>query len=140
MEEDWKEKLGFVTIPCASSGQSYNIERAVDLSQLLEDPPKPGDAFEINLSSAQFERGPGIEWWNWGNLEGDLKGKKLGWRGDPKLNEKSREEEGKKLPHDLVLSFENWRDAEDDEGNQMVWLEIVFGSDRDLVRVEVVES
>ena len=62
---------------------------------------------------------------------------KLRYRGDPLYNDKDREEERKHLPDDLVLGYDNWRDEEDDEGNQMVRLEVEF--EETPVNVEVVD-
>jgi hypothetical protein len=92
---------------------------------------------QFRLDDAPYDRSPGIEWWNWGALDAELKGKKLGYVADPVLNEKSREEAAKKIPGDLVLGYDNWKDGEDEEGNEMVWLEVDF--DEGSVEVDVGE-
>ncbi|KAF2127462.1 hypothetical protein P153DRAFT_398794 [Dothidotthia symphoricarpi CBS 119687] len=128
-KEDWQQILGFVTIPSLESGQVYTVDRELDISSLPEEHTltlSKGETVHFRLEGNNFRRSPGIEWWNWGDLNPDFKGKKLGYRGDPWLNDKDREEERKLLPPDLVLGYENWRDPEDDDGNEMVWLEMEF--------------
>ena len=97
------------------------------------------DGFEVKLNSAFLRhRWPGVRWWNWGDLEGDLKGKVLGDRTDPSLNSMDRETERKKLPDNLVLPYAAWEDFEDEEGNEFVWLEVEF--DETSMGVKVVEA
>ncbi|KAF2175778.1 hypothetical protein K469DRAFT_701474 [Zopfia rhizophila CBS 207.26] len=138
-EGDWQQKLGFVTIPPASSGKSYSVTREIELGEVFETDGlvKERGVFEVKLDDMSFKKSPGIEWWNWGDLEGEFKGKKLSYRADPKLNDKNREEERKKLPDDVVLPYGCWKNTEDDEGNQMAWLEVDF--DERPLRVEIVE-
>jgi hypothetical protein len=137
-EEDWQEKLGFITIPAMSSEAAYTIDREIDLSYLSNEcKPKllEGGNIEFKLVNEAYKNSPKMAWWNWGDLEGDLKGKKLGYRSDPVLNDKDREEERKHLPNDLALGFDNWRDTEDDEGNEMIRLEVEW--DNSTVSVQV---
>jgi hypothetical protein len=79
---------------------------------------------ECRLVDWVFLNSPQIAWWNWGDLEGNLKGKKLGCRSDPLFNDKARDGERKALPDDLVLGLDNWRYAEGDRRNEMVRLEV----------------
>ncbi|WEW57134.1 hypothetical protein PRK78_002594 [Emydomyces testavorans] len=136
-EDDWQQKLGFITLPPAASGGSYSVTREVNFTELLgaDVSQKVGTIFGLELHPSGLMGTPGIEWWNWGDLEGELKGKNLGYRGDPKLNDKNREEEKKTLG-DIVLPFGCWEDTEDDEGNEMVWLEVEF--DNQVIDVELV--
>ncbi|KAF2034828.1 hypothetical protein EK21DRAFT_107457 [Setomelanomma holmii] len=128
MADDWQEELGFATIPSLQSGDAYTVDRTIRLDAFETSRVAsfvPGQTLRFHLSEGRNL--PGIEWWNWGALDRELKSKKLGYRGDPIYNDKDREEERKHLPDDLVLGYDNWRDVEDDEGNQMVRLEVVFG-------------
>jgi hypothetical protein len=81
---------------------------------------------QLKLVDWEFENIPGTRWWNWGSLEDDSKGKKLGSRTDPVLNGKEKDEDRKRLHADLALSYDDWKDVGDDEGNEMVRLEVVF--------------
>jgi len=106
------------------------MQRVINISTL----PNSSSKFRLKLDPSAFQHSPGIAWWNWGDLQGELKGKKLGSVGDPKLNDKDREEERKKLDDDFELGYEDWKDVEDDEGNDMVWLEVQF--DEGVVEVD----
>ncbi|PGH16324.1 hypothetical protein AJ79_01866 [Helicocarpus griseus UAMH5409] len=138
-ERDWQETLGFATIPPAISKKSYDVVKEIDFAEVVADRGllKVGVEFEFGLRGEPLRQTPGIEWWNWGDLEGELKGKVLGYVTDPRLNGWDREEERRKLPGDFVLPFGCWEDSEDDDGNEMVWLEVVVDERR--IRVEVVE-
>ena len=128
-EEDWQHKLGFVTIPSLDSGNVYTIIRGLNVSLLrnkLTPTFRAGRNVGFRLSGSSFGASPGIEWWNWGDLDEDLQGKMLGSFGDPDLNGKDRKEEVHHLPTDFVLGYEDWRDSEDDEGNEMVYLKVKF--------------
>jgi hypothetical protein len=59
-----------------------------------------------------------------GRIEDDLKGKMLGAVADPIIYGQSRMEETYHVSSDIVLAFDNWRDNRDEEGNEMVWLEV----------------
>ncbi|KAF2690586.1 hypothetical protein K458DRAFT_454579 [Lentithecium fluviatile CBS 122367] len=139
--EDWQEKLGFVVLPSLESRIAYSVDHELDISSLFaENAPNlsHGHRVDFYLEDSNFAHSPSIEWWNWGDLEGDLLGKKLGYVGDPLLNDKNREDESKLLPADLVLGYENWRDFEDEESNPIVHLEVEF--DVTPVSVWVVEQ
>lgn len=137
-EEDWQQTLGFVTLPPADSKRAYSVKREIDFAEIFKSTAflKPGVVFEFGLSPPGH-RTPEVEWWNWGDLEGDLKGKVLSERCDPMLNDKDREEERKKLPENVVLACKSWEDKEDDQGNEMVWFEVVF--DKREIKVEFVD-
>jgi hypothetical protein len=138
-EEDWQEVFGFVTLPSLDSKGAYTIDREIDLSSLTED-CKPnlttGETVQFKLVDWDYNNSPGIRWWNWGDVGGDLKGKRLGYETDPVLNGKDREDQVNQLPEDLVLGYDNWKDTEDDEGNEMVRLEVHW--DKTLCSVQVV--
>lgn len=78
--QDLREKLSFATIP--PGNEAVTVSRAVtwrDVRRLGIDPiapdkiPLPGDLYNLCLV-AGYARKHYI-WWNWGDLEGDLKGK-----------------------------------------------------------------
>ncbi|KAF2870649.1 hypothetical protein BDV95DRAFT_595365 [Massariosphaeria phaeospora] len=129
-EDDWRESMEFITIPSHESGECYTAARDLDITRLLDDEQSQLEAWDVVSlqmnSSFAFGRSPGVEWFNWSALNGSLKEKKLGYRCDPELNDKSRKEQAAKLPANLILSYDNWMDAEDDEGNEMIRLEMQF--------------
>lgn len=122
--DDWQKQLGFITIPSQASGQSYEVTHYLTRSELRsrhdDQEPLPGEEYELVLD-CEGARAFTIEWWNWGGLEDDLKGKKfINWV-DPRLNGI----EDRTPPGDpYVLSYAAWEDLEDDEGNDMVRLEV----------------
>lgn len=79
--------MQFITIP--SSGSVVVVSHDLPLSRifkyesdLTKEDIKPGEEYSIRLD----QRYVGVMWWCWGDLEGDLKEKKLsewrkGWEG-----------------------------------------------------------
>ncbi|KAH8731121.1 hypothetical protein GQ44DRAFT_822694 [Phaeosphaeriaceae sp. PMI808] len=136
--KDWQQEASFVTIPALNSGHTYNVDRKLNLSTVpINRRPRLvcGETVYFKLVRGYYFPILDISWWNWGDLEGDLKSKKLGHRKDPKSRGRNREEEKKRLPDELVLGYDNWRDTEDDQGNRMVRLEVEF--DETPMRVQV---
>ncbi|KAL9609263.1 MAG: hypothetical protein Q9167_005964 [Letrouitia subvulpina] len=79
-----RESWDFVTVPSADSGQEVVISHLVPLERLrfwstnpsaTTEPVRPekGERFRIRPS----EGGLGTFWWRWGDLDGDLAGKKF---------------------------------------------------------------
>jgi len=138
--DDWQKQLAFITIPSLASGQSYEVTRNLSRGELLmydkRNPPVvplPGEEYELALD-CESARAFRVDWWNWGSLEDELKGKKLIAWVDPRLNDI----EDRTPPGDpYVLSYAAWDDIEDDDGNEMVWLEIE--QDKTPVTVRFVE-
>jgi hypothetical protein len=97
LREDWD----FITIPSFESGEEVVVEHRLPVEKLQfwkkrddgyrdEVKPEKGEKWVIGPS----EGGLGTFWWRWGDLEGDLKGKKF--RNDEWFDGKGNgEEEGK---------------------------------------------
>ena len=127
VEDNWRDVMAFVTIPSQESGESFNVTHVLERHWLLEGgkvAPLPGEEFIISLDKKCF-----IAWWNWGGLEQELKGKKLVQIPSPEIS-RSREPE-----EDEVMSYGCW-EWEDDEGNEMIFLDVVIEGEPALVKFE----
>lgn len=137
--DNWQSHYGFITIPSQASGHNYQLTRHItrdDIFWRSKDNPeaasRPGEEFDLvlDLNTRYF----GVQWWNWGSLEDDLKEKKFIDLPDPHVNGR---EDRTPPPDPYLLPFGCWEDREDDEGNEMVFLEVE--SDSTPVRVKFVE-
>lgn len=122
--DDWKTELPFATVPPGDEG--LTVTKAITWKQLLQHrgkppqpdkQPQPGD--EYSLHFARGRRETFIDWWNWGDLEGDLKDRKLVNLVDPKLN---GVEDPQPPPPPTLLPFEAWGEECDESGNDFVRL------------------
>ena len=115
LRKDWD----FITIPSAVSGQECIIEHRLPIQKLQfwekradgyrdEVRPERGEIWAIEPSQG----GLGTFWWAWGDLEGDLKGKRFcndSWY-EQDSRDHSEEEAGKDEEHD------DWVESEGDNG------------------------
>jgi len=83
-DRDLRESWDFLTVPSQESGEEVVVQHALPLEELefwqrredgYKTPTKPekGEKFRIAPSQGSL----GTFWWRWGDLEGDLKGKKF---------------------------------------------------------------
>jgi hypothetical protein len=122
--DDWKTELNFATVPPGDEG--LTVTRTVSCRALLkargkDKGPEPGEEYDLRLSRGR--RTALTIWWNWGDLEHDLKERKLVDLVDPRLN--SSEQHPPRAPSPpppILLPFGSWDDDADDEGRSMVWL------------------
>ncbi len=126
--DDWKSELPFVTVPPGEGG--VTVTKAISWGRLLEirgktpspeRQPQPEDEYELYF--APGARGIFTDWWNWGDLDTDLKDRKLVDLVNPELN-------GVKDPPlpspPILLPFESWGEVEDDDGNSFVRLLVLL--------------
>jgi hypothetical protein len=122
--DDWKTELPFVTIPPGSEG--LTVTKTITWEHFLqargkavseERRPRPGDEYELVLCKGRRETF--TEWWNWGDLQTDLKDRRLVNLVNPKLN---GVEHADPPPEPILLPYAAWEEECDDEGNDFVRL------------------
>lgn len=123
--DDWKDELPFITIPPGDEG--FTATRTISWERLFQHPsgnpvsqeqrPRAGDEYELCLTGGRKETF--TDWWGWGDLEGNLKDRKLVDLVNPKLN---GVEDPKPPPPHIVLPYGAWDEDYDDNGNQFVHL------------------
>jgi hypothetical protein len=120
--DNWRDLMGFVTIPSYASGEELLVTRTLEREDLFSKTwagtyniPRPGEEFELGLDSDFY-----VEWWNWGDLEGDLKDKKFVVLPNPKYSDR----DDPPPPDPYLLPYACWDDFEDDEGREMIYLQI----------------
>ncbi|KAM7185201.1 hypothetical protein V8F33_012544 [Rhypophila sp. PSN 637] len=140
LTDDWKTVLPFVTIPPSSDG--ITVTRDISYRDLFarwgkpvppeaDEYPKPGEEFELRFASeGACRKETFTDWWNWGDLEGDLRHVKLIDMPNPKVNTAGPTEP----PEGSLLPFASWDDEADDEGNWMVRLQVRVDTTPVLVR------
>lgn len=134
--DDWKTELPFVTVP--SGTQGLTVTKTISWGRLLQQrgkapavdkKPQPGDEYELFFCPGR--RGSFTDWWNWGDLDGDLKDRKLVSLVNPKLN--GVKDPALPLPP-ILLPFDAWGEDFDDDGNELVRLLIILDTTPVLVR------
>ncbi|KAI9811402.1 MAG: hypothetical protein M1826_003192 [Phylliscum demangeonii] len=121
--EDWRTQMAFMTVPSWASGQSVTVRRVLERRFLFPPAdhdadaliPRPGDAFDLLLDADIV-----VAWWNWGDLERDLKEKKFVNWPDPRLNDRH----DPPPPEPYLLPYACWEPPEDEDGNEMVYLDV----------------
>lgn len=121
--DDWKTERPFATIP---PGEGFTVTKTISRKRLLKalgfrppgnENPKPGEQYDLFFVPGRNE--PFTHWWNWGDLEGDLKDRKLVDIVDPRLNGIKNAP----LPEPpILLPFKSWEHDEDEEGRFIVRL------------------
>jgi hypothetical protein len=125
---DWRKRMGFITIPSLASNDTFYIKRVLSRKELTShDGPKAGEEFKVALSEDTY-----VAWWNWGDVEDDLKDREFVCVPDPRLNGKERGEETPQ-PKIWLMSYGAW-DVEDEEGREMIYLQIEHEKDEQRVR------
>ncbi|KAK4206348.1 hypothetical protein QBC37DRAFT_435092 [Rhypophila decipiens] len=139
LTDDWKTVLPFFTIP---PSDGITVTRDISYRDLLarwgkpvppeaDSYPKPGEEFELRFASdVACRKETFTDWWNWGDLEGDLRHVKLIDMPNPKVNTAGPTEP----PEGSLLPFASWDDEADDEGNWMVRLQVHMDTTPVLVR------
>jgi hypothetical protein len=121
--DDWKTELPFATIP---PGEGLTVTKTITCGRLLKawgfraqgnEKPKAGEECELYFTPSRRE--PLTLWWNWGDLEGDLKDRKLVDMVDPRLN---GIENASPPEPPVLLPFKSWEDTEDQQGRMIVRL------------------
>ncbi|KAK2592121.1 hypothetical protein QQS21_010192 [Conoideocrella luteorostrata] len=134
--DDWKTELPFATVPPGAEG--LTVTRAISWERLLQHrgkapsldkQPQPGDEYELYFAPGRLE--PFTDWWNWGDLDGDLKDRKLVNLVNPSLN--GVKDPALPLPPTL-LPFDAWGEGSDDSGNDFVRLLIILDTTPILVK------
>lgn len=134
--DDWKTELPFVTVPPGAEGLA--VTRTISWERLLQHrgktppldkQPQPEDEYELYFASGRRETF--IDWWNWGNLDGDLKDRKLVNLVNPKLN---GVKDPALPPPPTLLPFDAWGEECDDSGNDFVRLLIILDTTPVLVK------
>lgn len=127
--DDWKIVLPFVTIPPGEDG--LTVLREIKWKDLLgghddgrsegnsDWRPEPGEEYNMTWSRGRYRLH--TTWWNWGDLEGNLKDKRLVNMVDPRLN--GVQNPGPPPP-DVVLPYDSWKDRRDGDRNTYVWLQM----------------
>ncbi|KAK3311939.1 hypothetical protein B0H66DRAFT_570953 [Apodospora peruviana] len=129
ISDNWKTELPFITIPPLES-EGITIAREITYGDLFakwgkpipketNSYPKVGEEFELRFAEGGRKESF-TDWWNWGDLEGDLKEVKLIDMPNPKVNPRGP----KAPPEGSLLPFASWEDEADDEGNWMVRLQV----------------
>ena len=113
--DDWREAMDFATIPAQNSGESLRVARTLERKWLAQagTGPRPDGEYALSVDPECF-----VAWWNWGSLNGSLENKSFVHVPDPAT---SGRRDGNLGAND-VLSYGAW-EAEDDEGNEMVYLD-----------------
>jgi len=121
--DDWKTEYSFATIP---PDDGLTVIRTITRERILKawgvrppgnEKPKPGEEYELYFAPGRRE--PFTLWWNWGDLDGDLKDRKLVDMVDPRLN---GIENAPPPEPPIMLPFKSWEDTEDEEGRIIVRL------------------
>ena len=118
MEDDWREAMEFLTLPAQESGERLRATCTLKRKWLSKDEkwsPRPGDEYRLSVDADCR-----VAWWNWGSLDGNLKGRRFTHCPSPRISPGSL----KWLREGDVQSYGAW-DEEDEEGNEMVFLECV---------------
>ncbi|KAF8242094.1 hypothetical protein K440DRAFT_664987 [Wilcoxina mikolae CBS 423.85] len=92
---DWREEMQFITIPSQESGRSVSVKLQLPRSALLlpgpHGPALPGETYGLNLFDMYYKSDASyrvkmqqscIWWWQWGDLDKELKDKKFEMRYD----------------------------------------------------------
>ena len=126
-EDDWREVMEFVTIPAENSGESLRVTRILERKWLLQGAtkPEPGEQYRLSVNADCF-----VAWWNWGSLDGALKDAKLVHVPSPAISDRKDSE----LKPNEILSYGAW-EVEDDEGNEMVYLDFEAGGEGPAVQI-----
>ncbi|OIW31473.1 hypothetical protein CONLIGDRAFT_667392 [Coniochaeta ligniaria NRRL 30616] len=121
--DDWKTEMPFATIP---PGEGLTVTETVSGARILKahgfrppgnDKPRPGEEYDLHFAPGRNE--PFTDWWNWGDLEGDLKHRKLVDVVDPRLN---GIQNAPPPEPPALLPFKSWEDNEDEEGRRRIRL------------------
>ena len=110
-EDTWpanlREAMEFITVPSQDSGQSIQVEHLLKREMItgnLDTGRKGNDKLESGeRCTLQLSDNISIGWWQWGDVEDDLKNKKFAVQEDPKTDEREKEVT---LENDWIRGYE----------------------------------
>ncbi|CAJ2509138.1 Uu.00g141640.m01.CDS01 [Anthostomella pinea] len=139
-----RQNHSYVTVPPGDEGLTF--QKGISWGSLLRPYGRPlpenvepviGDRYDLVFAKNE-RREPFTQWWNFGDLESDLKDKKLVHympRPDPAPVSSGEEDESPQFsPDSVVLPFKAWEDYRDEDRDTFVRLAVHF----DTTPVEIV--